>query len=47
MKSDKVRNPVAVAMTLRYGQTTTKMRDRRAPRGGNRNRQRDYREGNY
>jgi hypothetical protein len=45
--TNKNRNPVAVAMVRRYGQTTTTMKDRRISRGGSRNRQRDYREGNY
>jgi hypothetical protein len=35
------RNPVAVACRLRYGKTTTTMKDRRAPRGGSRNEQHD------
>lgn len=41
------RNPVREGMFVRYGRTSTVMKDRRKPRGGSRNRQRDYREGNY
>ncbi len=33
----RMTNPVAVAMRARYGRTTSTMRDRRAPRGGQRN----------
>jgi hypothetical protein len=48
-KSSKTapRNPIVVAMMARYGRTTTTMKDRRASRGGARNKQRDYRDGNY
>lgn len=46
-KKRKNRNPIAVAMIQRYGKTTTKMKDRRQPRGGNRNRQSDYKEDNF
>lgn len=42
-----LRNTVAVAMRLRHANTTSVMKDRRTPRGGNRNRQRDYREERY
>jgi len=45
--SKRPRNPIAVAMRKRHGATGTKMRDRRAPRGGSRDRQRDYREERY
>jgi len=45
--SKKIRNPILVALIKRYGKTTTVMKDRRTPRGGDRNRQRDYREGGY
>lgn len=40
MKPSK-KNPVAVAMVKRYGQTVRIMKDRRTPRGGARNKQRD------
>lgn len=40
--SNAPRNPIAVAMNSRYGRTTTTMKDRRAPRGGNRNIQAEY-----
>jgi len=44
-KSKKApRNFVAVAMAKRYGGGSKVMKDRRAPRGGNRNLQREYRE---
>jgi hypothetical protein len=43
----KPRNPIAVALYKRHGNTVTTMRDRRAPRGGSRNKQRDYREERY
>jgi len=33
-KNPRPQNPVAVAMSKRHGTTTTKMRDRRAARGG-------------
>lgn len=42
-----LRNNVAVALRARHGATTTVMKDRRASRGGCRNKQRDYREGQY
>ncbi len=42
-----MRNPIAVAMVLRYGKTTTVMKDRRKSRGGARNTQTDYRAENY
>lgn len=38
---------VLVALHKRYGNTTKAMKDRRAPRGGARNKQRDYREERY
>lgn len=47
MKSKKARNPIAVAMNARYGRTTTVFKDRRQPRGGSRNRQRDYQNENF
>ncbi len=36
-----------VALHKRYGNTTKTMKDRRTPRGGARNNQRDYREERY
>ena len=45
--STKRQNPVLVALIKRHASTTVKMRDRRTPRGGCRNRQRDYREERY
>jgi hypothetical protein len=47
MKKQRKQNPVAVAMRKRHGKTTTKMKDRRAPRGGARNKQKEYREDGY
>jgi len=41
------RNPFAVALQKRHGFGVKKMHDRRRPRGGARNKQRDYREENY
>lgn len=41
------RNHVLVALRKRYGNTTTAMKDRRTPRGGARNHQKDYREERY
>lgn len=41
------RNPVAVAMQRRHGGGIKVMKDRRTPRGGSKNRQRDYREERY
>ncbi len=41
------RNAVLVALHKRYGNTTKVMKDRRAPRGGARNKQQDYREERY
>jgi hypothetical protein len=38
---DGKRNPIAVAMKKRYGNTTSVMKDRREPRGGTRNETRD------
>lgn len=46
-KTERRQNPVFVAMTRRHATTTTTMRDRRAPRGGSRNKQTDFRSGNY
>lgn len=46
-KQKRKQNPVAVAMRKRHGSTTTKMKDRRAPRGGARNKQKEYREDGY
>ena len=43
----KPRNVVVIAMLKRYGSTTTIMKDRRAPRGGNRNKVRNFLAGNY
>jgi hypothetical protein len=40
MRNNK-RNPVAISMALRYGKTTRVIKDRRTPRGGARNKQRD------
>lgn len=48
MKTPKTparRNAVIVAMNRRYGRTTKSMRDRRAARGGCRNKQQEYQEG--
>lgn len=47
LPAKKIRNPVAVAMNARYGHTTTIMKDRRTPRGGNRNKQNDFRNDSY
>ena len=41
------RNPVLVALLKRHGHTTTRMKDRRVPRAGARNKQNDYREERY
>lgn len=41
------RHTVLVALHKRYGNTTKVMKDRRTPRGGTRNKQRDYREERY
>lgn len=43
----KVRNVIVIAMMKRHGSTTSVMKDRRAPRGGTRNKQRDFMAGNY
>ena len=43
----KKRNPILVALIKRHGSTTTTMKDRRQPRGGNRNKQRDLLAGRY
>jgi hypothetical protein len=47
MSKRKRQNPVAVAMRKRHGGTGTKMKDRRAPRGGSCNKERKYREDGY
>lgn len=39
-KTKRFSNPIAVAMKLRHGRTTSVMKDRRTPRGGNFNEQR-------
>lgn len=41
------RNPVAMALHARHGKGAKIMKDRRIPRRGARNKQRDYREENY
>lgn len=41
------RNAIVVACRLRYGQTTKVMADRRKTRGGDRDRQRAYLDGEY
>lgn len=46
-KQKRKQNPMAVAMRKRHGATTTKMKDRRAPRGGARNKQKEYSEDGY
>lgn len=46
-KKKSLRNPIVVACQERYGQTTKTHKDRRTPRGGDRNKQRDYSEGQY
>jgi hypothetical protein len=48
MKTQKApRNIVLVALNKRHASTTTRMKDRRAPRGGQRNKQVDYRDERY
>ena len=47
MKKIRRQNPIAVALRVRHEKTTTTMKDRRAPRGGARDKQRDYREERY
>ena len=47
MKKSRRQNPIAVALRVRHGKTITVMKDRRAPRGGARDKQRDYREERY
>ncbi len=42
-----VRNPIVVALQKRHGGGVRVMKDRRAPKGGSRNKQRDYQEGKY
>lgn len=46
-KNPRPKNAVFIAMMKRHGQTTTVMKDRRQPRGGTRNKGRDYLSGNY
>jgi len=41
------RSAVAVAMQKRHGGGVQIMKDRRTPRGGAKNKQRDYRNGDY
>jgi hypothetical protein len=41
------RNSFVVAAIKGFGSTHRVMKDRRTPRGGNRNRQQDYRSENY
>jgi hypothetical protein len=41
------RSPLLVALVARHGGGVKIMKDRRTPRGGNRNKQRDYRSDNY
>jgi hypothetical protein len=41
------RNAVAVALQKRHGFGPKVMKDRRAPRGGSRNKQRDFRNEDY
>lgn len=40
-KLPKARNPIAKAMNLRHNKNT-KMKDRRSPRGGSKNKQQEY-----
>ena len=44
---ERRQNPVAVAMRKRHGRAATKMKDRRVPRGGARDKQKEYREDGY
>ena len=46
-KKSGIRSATQVAMMKRYGNTTTVMKDRREPRKGNRNKVRDYIQGEY
>ena len=46
-KKSDIRSATQVAMMKRYGNTTTVMKDRREPRKGNRNKVRDYIQGEY
>lgn len=46
LPADK-RSPLAVALQKRHGLGQAPMKDRRQPRGGARNRQRDYRDEKY
>ena len=41
------RSPMTAALYKRHGFRQTAIKDRRTPRGGAKNRQRDYRDGNY
>lgn len=47
LEPPKRRNPVIVALVRRHGGGVKVMKDRRSPRGGARNKQRDFREENY
>lgn len=47
VEAPEVRNPIAVALVKRYGGGNRVMKDRRQPRAGTRNKQRDYREERY
>jgi hypothetical protein len=44
-KAPKRTNPVAVAMKARYGKTTSVHKDKREPRGGDKNEERKLLEG--
>ena len=46
-KIPKRRNPFAVALIRRHGGGVKPMKDRRAPRGGAKNKQRDFRDEDY
>jgi hypothetical protein len=45
--STRLTNPIFVAMMKRHGSTTTVMKDRRAGRGGDKNKSQQYLSGNY
>lgn len=47
LKPEARRSPMLVALVARHGGGVKIMKDRRTPRGGNRNKQRDYRSDNY
>lgn len=47
LKKPRHRNPVVVALVARHGSGVKIMKDRRTPRGGARNKQREYREEAY